>query len=88
MEIDIEKMRIELKEVDAKRDAGLVEPTSIEKFRDISYGPHGVRILWMFTIQLEQTKITTNSYSWGILYSDKELYRFYTMFLATRLYGN
>lgn len=42
MEINIEKMREEFKEGDAKRDAGLVEPTSIEKFRDIAYGPHGI----------------------------------------------
>lgn len=87
MKIDVEKMREEFKEGDAKRDAGLVEPTSIEKFRDISYGPHGIEntLDVYYPIGTSQKLPTLiHIHGGGFFYGDKELYRFYTMFLATQ----
>ncbi|MEB7389801.1 alpha/beta hydrolase [Aerococcus viridans] len=87
MKFDIEKRRIELKKGDAKRDAGLVEPMSIEKFRDISYGPYGIdNTLDVYYPIGTSEKLPTliHIHGGGFFYGDKELYRFYTMFLATQ----
>ena len=87
MKIDVEQMRKEFKEVDAKRDAGLVEPTTLEKFRDISYGPHGIdNTLDIYYPKGTDHKLPTliHIHGGGFFYGDKELYRFYTMFLATQ----
>lgn len=87
MKFDIEKMRIEMKKNDAKRDAGLVEPTTIEKFRDISYGPHGIdNTLDVYYPKETDHKLPTliHIHGGGFFYGDKELYRFYTMFLASQ----
>lgn len=87
MKIDVKKMREEFKEGDAKRDASLVEPTSIEKFRDISYGPHGIEntLDVYYPIGTSQKLPTLiHIHGGGFFYGDKELYRFYTMFLATQ----
>lgn len=87
MKFDIEKMRIEMKKNDAKRDAGLVEPTTIEKFRDISYGPHGIdNTLDVYYPKETDHKLPTliHIHGGGFFYRDKELYRFYTMFLASQ----
>lgn len=87
MKFDIEKMRMELKKGDAKRDVGLVEPTSIEKFRDISYGPYGVENTLDVYYPIgtsEKLPTLVHIHGGGFFYGDKELYRFYTMFLATQ----
>lgn len=87
MKFDIEKKRMELKKGDAKRDVGLVEPTSIEKFRDIPYGPYGIEnTLDVFYPIGTSEKLPTliHIHGGGFFYGDKELYRFYTMFLATQ----
>ncbi|MHC5247298.1 alpha/beta hydrolase [Enterococcus sp. LJL90] len=76
-----------MKESDAKRDAGLVEPDSLVKVKDLSYGPYGVEN----TFDIYYPKGTTNLlptivsiHGGGFVYGDKELYRFYAMYLATQ----
>lgn len=84
---DIPKMRQLFQESDRKRDASLTEPTTVEKMKDLTYGPHGVDN----TFDIYYPKGTTNAlptiiniHGGGFFYGDKELYRFYTMFLATQ----
>ncbi|WP_265456326.1 alpha/beta hydrolase [Enterococcus sp. HY326] len=76
-----------MKEADAKRDAGLVEPDSLVKVKDLSYGPYGIEN----TFDIYYPKGTTNLlptivsiHGGGFVYGDKELYRFYAMYLATQ----
>lgn len=85
--IDIDVMREEFTIGDAKRDSGLVEPSSLEKIRNLSYGPYGKEN----TFDIYYPKGTNkplptiiNFHGGGFFYGDKELYRFYTMFLATQ----
>ena len=77
---------------DAKRDAGLTEPESIEKYRDIPYGPNGVwNLLDVYIPKDISAKASPADRPWpvivsihggGFFYGDKELYRFYCMHLA------
>ncbi|MGX7149900.1 alpha/beta hydrolase [Enterococcus ureasiticus] len=85
--IDIPTMRIQMRENDEKRDAGLTEPDTLEIFKDLSYGPYGIEN----TFDLYYPKGTDkclptiiNIHGGGFFYGDKELYRFYTMYLATQ----
>lgn len=87
MKTDIKKMRKELKANDAKRDAGLIEPDTIETFRDIAYGPYSTdNTLDVYYPKATDHKLPTliHVHGGGFFYGDKELYRFYTMFLATQ----
>ena len=71
---------------DARRDAGLTEPDGLEKYRDISYGPHGDQNLMdIYTPRRtggEAFPTIVNIHGGGFFYGDKELYRFYCMHLA------
>ena len=85
-------MRKAWAENDARRDAGLTEPESLEKHRDISYGPNGTENLLDLYIPKDRSgKATPGDCPWpvivsihggGFFYGDKELYRFYCMHLA------
>ncbi|MEI5993627.1 alpha/beta hydrolase [Candidatus Enterococcus mansonii] len=84
---DIPKMRTQMSENDAKRDAGLIEPDTLETFKNLSYGSYGTEN----TFDIYYPKGTThclptiiNIHGGGFFYGDKELYRFYTMYLATQ----
>lgn len=75
-----------MRENDEKRDAGLTEPDTLELFKNLSYGPHGIEN----TFDIYYPKGTdsclptiVNIHGGGFFYGDKELYRFYTMHLAT-----
>ncbi|MBR4724696.1 MAG: alpha/beta hydrolase [Lachnospiraceae bacterium] len=71
---------------DARRDAGLTEPEELEKYRDISYGPHGSwNLMDIYTPKrsgAESFPTIVNIHGGGFFYGDKELYRFYCMHLA------
>ena len=77
---------------DAKRDAGLVEPEDVVKYRDISYGPCGTwNLLDLYVPDESRIEGKTAEGRWpvivsihggGFFYGDKELYRFYCMHLA------
>lgn len=87
MKIDVETMRISFLENDTLRDAGLTEPASIERIKNISYGPFGNDNLCDIYFPKEtSTKLPTivSIHGGGYFYGDKEIYRFYTMFLATQ----
>ncbi len=84
---EIEEFRTQATKHDAIRDAGLIEPDTLVICRDLSYGPHGVDNLCDIyypkgTTQALPTIISIHG--GGFCYGDKELYRFYTMFLATQ----
>ena len=80
------KMRAAWAAGDAKRDAGLIEPEELEKYRDISYGPHGDwNLMDIYTPKRSGTEAfptIVNIHGGGFFYGDKELYRFYCMHLA------
>lgn len=87
MKIDIPTMRAQMGESDKKRDAGLVEPVSVEKVKDLVYGPHGVEnSLDIYYPVGTKTCLPTivSIHGGGFFYGDKELYRFYTMYLASQ----
>jgi acetyl esterase/lipase/predicted acetyltransferase len=71
---------------DAKRDAGLKEPESVVKFRNISYGPYDQwNLLDVYRPVFRDEKklpVIVNIHGGGYFYGDKELYRFYCMHLA------
>lgn len=84
---DIPTMRRQIREHDEKRDADLIEPDTLEMFKNLSYGPHGIEN----TFDIYYPKGTNsclptiiNIHGGGFFYGDKELYRFYTMYLATQ----
>lgn len=87
LKIDIDTMRKEFALGDAKRDAGLAEPENLEKIRDLSYGPFGeANTFDIYYPDGTTGKLPTiiSFHGGGFFYGDKELYRFYTMFLATQ----
>ena len=77
---------------DAKRDAGLKEPETVEKYRDISYGPYDTWNLLDIYVPKETAEsgktaagrwpVIVSIHGGGFFYGDKELYRFYCMHLA------
>ena len=73
-------------ESDGKRDEGLKEPESIEKYADISYGPYDVwNLLDVYRPKAkagEKLPVIVSIHGGGYFYGDKELYRFYCMHLA------
>ena len=85
--IDINQMRIDMKEGDAIRDAGLVAPESILAKKDISYGEFGIsNLLDVYYPKETVGKLPTivNIHGGGFFYGDKELYQFYCISLAER----
>lgn len=87
MDIQVEKMRKEFAATDAIRDEGLKEPESVEKIRNLSYGPYGMENIFdIYFPTHTDTDLPTivSIHGGGFFYGDKELYRFYTMFLASQ----
>lgn len=84
---EIEQFRAQAAAHDAKRDAGLTPPKGIVIHRDLPYGPYGVENL----CDIYYPEHTTHAlptivsiHGGGFCYGDKELYQYYTMFLATQ----
>jgi acetyl esterase/lipase len=89
IQIDVAKMRAEFQKGDATRDQGLSEPDTVEKIRDLSYGPHGIDNhfdIYYPTGTQHALPTLIHIHGGGFFYGDKELYRFYTMFLASQGY--
>ena len=82
----INKMRQELAEGDAKRDAGLTAPEDIVSCSNISYGPEKLNVLDVYypvgTDKKLPTIVSIHGGAW--YYGDKELYSHYCMRLAQR----
>jgi len=82
----INKMRLELAEGDAKRDAGLTAPENIVRRTDISYGEDKLNGLDVYypvgTDRALPTIVSIHGGAW--YYGDKELYSHYCMRLAQR----
>ncbi|MBO4653042.1 MAG: alpha/beta hydrolase [Lachnospiraceae bacterium] len=82
------EMRKAWAQSDAKRDAGLKEPETVEKYRDISYGPYDTWNLLDIYVPKEavpagsRLPVIVSIHGGGFFYGDKELYRFYCMHLA------
>lgn len=82
-----EKIRVEWKESDKKRDEGLTAPESVERFTDIRYGPNEKwNVLDVYRPKETEGKlpVIVNIHGGGWVYGDKELYQFYGMSLAER----
>lgn len=87
LNIDIPTMRTSMRENDAKRDAGLTEPDTLEIIKNLSYGPYGNENTFDIYYPKGTDKCLPtiiNIHGGGFFYGDKELYRFYTMYLATQ----
>ncbi len=76
---------------DSLRDEGLKEPETLEKYKDISYGPYDEWNLLDLYIPKDESIKAGNGTKWPVIisihgggwfYGDKELYRFYCMHLA------
>lgn len=90
---EAKKMRQEWAASDARRDAGLTEPDNIEKVRDIVYAAsntieeehwHLMDIYYPKGQNEELFPVIVSVHGGGWFYGDKELYRFYTMYLASK----
>lgn len=69
---------------DAKRDEGLVEPSDVKAYKDISYNLFGIHSLLDVYVpdskkEDELLPVLINVHGGGYFYGDKELYRFYAM---------
>ncbi|MEI5990904.1 hypothetical protein A5881_002409 [Enterococcus termitis] len=84
---DIPTMRRQIRKHDEKRDAGLTEPDTLKMFKNLSYGPYGIENTFDIYYPKGTNKCLPtiiNIHGGGFFYGDKELYRFYTMYLATQ----
>ncbi len=83
---NVEHIRREWKENDARRDAGLTIPEDLKRFTDLNYGPYEENLLDVYVpIDTEDplpTIISIHGGAW--VYGDKELYSHYCMKLAQR----
>ncbi|MBP1039519.1 alpha/beta hydrolase [Vagococcus sp. BWB3-3] len=87
MKIDIPTMRTQMSEGDQKRDAGLTEPDTITAIKELTYGPHGIENKFDIYYPVGTTTCLptiVSIHGGGFFYGDKELYRFYTMYLASQ----
>ena len=87
MKIDIPTMIVQMSEGDKKRDAGLTEPDTITAIKDLSYGSYGIENKFDIYYPVGTTTCLptiVNIHGGGFFYGDKELYRFYTMYLASQ----
>ena len=87
----VSEMRLAWCGGDAKRDEGLKAPDTVEKHRNIMYGPICYWNLMDLYIPKDKSKNAGNGSKWPVIicihgggwfYGDKELYRFYCMHLA------
>lgn len=90
---EVVKMRKEWALSDAKRDEGLIEPSDVIKYKNISYGPFGENNLLdiyipcntqscsenIATYKTKILPVLINVHGGGYIYGDKELYRFVAM---------
>lgn len=87
LKIDIPTLRSQFREHDEQRDSGLTEPDTLEKVKNLSYGPHGIENTFDIYYPRDTNKCLptiVNIHGGGFFYGDKEIYRFYTMYLATQ----
>lgn len=87
IKIDVEQMRKQFLTNDMARDKGLNEPENLVKIKNLSYGTQGIENQF----DIYYPKGTTaplptiiSIHGGGFFYGSKEIYRFYTMFLATQ----
>lgn len=83
----VQDIRINWAISDAKRDEGLTTPEEIERFDNISYGPHGVENLLDIYRRKDVAGLgptIVNIHGGGWVYGCKEIYQFYCMSLAKR----
>mgnify|MGYP002514719932 CR=1 FL=1 len=80
------KMRQEIGESDAKRDAGLTIPENIERYTDLRYGQFPENLLDVYCPKGTDRPLPTivSIHGGGWVYGDKELYSHYCMRLAQR----
>lgn len=80
------RMRAEWSVNDAKRDAGLTTPETVERFDGLAYGPDPVwNRLDVYRPKCERGNrlpVIVSIHGGGWVYGDKELYQFYCMSLA------
>ncbi|WCG06119.1 alpha/beta hydrolase (plasmid) [Vagococcus lutrae] len=87
IKIDVPKMRMEFKKNDEERDKGLKEPKTVKKVENLSYGNYGQDNLFDIYYPIDTKKVLPtiiNIHGGGFFYGDKELYKYYTMFLASK----
>ena len=82
------RMRAEWSVNDAKRDAGLTTPETVERFDGLAYGPDPVwnrlDVYRPISERGNQLPVIVSIHGGGWVYGDKELYQFYCMSLAGR----
>jgi acetyl esterase/lipase len=82
-----ERVRVEWKENDRKRDAGLSTPETVERFDDLRYGKDPERnLLDVYRPKAEKGKlpVIVIVHGGGWVYGDKDLYQFYGLTHAQR----
>lgn len=87
MALNINQMRKDILLSDTKRDSGLTEPKGIVIKKDIPYGKYGVdNLLDIYYPDNKKDEKGTiiNIHGGGFFYGNKEIYQYYTMFLATQ----
>ncbi len=85
-----DRVRVEWKAGDAKRDAGLTTPEDIRRFDNLQYGNDPVwNLLDVYRPKAADGKlpVIVNVHGGGWVYGDKELYQFYGMSLAQRKFA-
>ena len=85
-----DRIRVEWKIGDAKRDAGLTTPEDIVRFDSIRYGEDAQwNLLDVYRPKEMQGRlpVIVNVHGGGWVYGDKELYQFYGMSLAQRKFA-
>lgn len=83
-----DKIRADFGSGDRKRDAGLATPETIERFDDISYGPHPTwNLLDVYRPKKEignHLPVIAIVHGGAWVYGDKDVYQYYAMSLAER----
>lgn len=72
---------------DRKRDAGLTTPDSVQRFDDLSYGPHGKWNLLDLYVPKDAPRplpVIVSVHGGGWVYGTKEVYQYYCTDLAAR----
>lgn len=88
MSEESQKIRVEWKISDAKRDEDLIEPSDVEQYKNKPYGQDPVwNLLDVYrpiSGKGRELPVIVVVHGGGWVYGDKELYRFYAMRLAER----
>lgn len=82
----IRQMRAKWKEGDDKRDAGVVDPEDVIRFRDLPYGPYAENLLDVYCPEGTQGTLPTiiSIHGGGWFYGSKKLYSHYCLRMAKR----